>query len=401
MRESKIMSLISRRKFICGVSVAAVGAGGALAAYQWTREAESSSPAAVPPSPVIGSDDGHASGERFVREAMHYAAIEEKKVECKLCPRECKVALKERGYCGVRENRDGKYVTLVYGRACSANVDPIEKKPLFHFLPGAKAFSIATAGCNVECKFCQNWEISQFRPEQISSTNLPPEILVPEAKHRGIESIAFTYSEPVIFYEYMFETARLAKEQGVKSVMISNGYIQEKPMVELCEHLDAVKIDLKAFTEKFYKEMCSAKLEPVLDTLKLLSRQKIWFEIVVLIIPTLNDGEEEITRMCTWVHDNLGPDVPIHFSRFHPTYKVKNLPPTPVSTISRARDIALQAGINFAYVGNVPGHEGESTYCPGCRNILVRRLGYRVDNVAIRKGSCAHCGRVIPGVWTS
>ena len=388
------MSLISRRKFICSMGTAAVGAGGALVAYQLAREAE-------PASPVVASGDEHQAAEGFVREAMHYATLEEKKVECKLCPRACTVAPRERGYCGVRENRDGKYVTLVYGRACSANIDPIEKKPLFHFLPGARAFSIATAGCNIECKFCQNWEISQFRPEQIHSTHLPPEILVPEVKSRGIESIAFTYSEPVIFYEYMFETARLAKEKGVKSVMISNGYIQEKPMRELCQHLDAVKIDLKAFTEKFYAEMCSGKLQPVLDTLKLLRAQKMWFEIVVLIIPTLNDSADEITRMCTWIHDNLGPNVPIHFSRFHPTYKVKNLPPTPVSTITRARDIAMQTGINFAYVGNVPGHEGESTYCPGCKKILVRRLGYRIDNVAIRKGSCAYCGRLIPGVWAS
>jgi pyruvate formate lyase activating enzyme len=306
----------------------------------------------------------------------------------------------ERGYCGVRENRDGTYMTLVYGRACSANVDPIEKKPLFHFLPGTGALSVATAGCNIECKFCQNWEISQFRPEQIRGTNLPPERLVTEAKRRGIESIAFTYTEPVVFYEYMFETARLGRAEEVKSVMISNGYIEKEPMSKLCEHLSAVKIDLKAFTEKFYAEMCSGELQPVLETLKLLNKRKMWFEIVVLIIPTLNDGEDEITQMCRWVHNELGPDVPIHFSRYYPTYKVKNLPPTPVSTISRARDIALAEGLHFAYVGNVPTHEGASTYCPGCGKVLVQRLGYQVENVGIEKNACRFCDRPIPGVWT-
>jgi pyruvate formate lyase activating enzyme len=278
-------------------------------------------------------------------------------------------------------------------------VDPIEKKPLSHFLPGSKALSIATAGCNVECKFCQNWEISQFRPEQIRDMNLQPEMLVSEALHRGIESIAFTYSEPVIFYEYMHDTARLAKKKGVASVMISNGYIKEKPMTQLCKHLSAVKIDLKAFTEKFYQDICSGKLQPVLDTLKLLKKNGMWFEIVVLIIPTLNDSEKEISEMCAWVFHELGPGVPIHFSRFHPTYKIKNLPPTPVSTLTRAREIALAAGLHYPYIGNVPGHDGESTYCPCCKKLVVRRLGYRVPEIAIKNGKCKYCGCVIPGVW--
>lgn len=386
------MNRISRRKFIYRAGAVAMGAGGALTAYQWMREGK-------PEGPLAAIGNEHPTSDMFVREAKYYEKLEEKRVECRLCPRRCRVAPKERGYCGVRENIDGKYVTLVYGRACSANVDPIEKKPLFHFLPGAKALSIATAGCNMECKFCQNWEISQFRPEQIRSFNLPPDALVHEAGSRGIESIAFTYSEPVIFYEYMLETARLAREKGVKSVMISNGYIEEAPMAELCEQLSGVKIDLKAFTEKFYKEMCSGKLEPVLETLKLLKNKGIWFEIVVLIIPTLNDGVDEITRMSEWIARELGPDVPIHFSRFHPTYKVKNLPPTPISTISRAREIAMRVGLNYAYVGNVPGHEGESTYCPGCGKVLIRRLGFRIDNVGLRKGSCMYCKRSIPGVW--
>jgi pyruvate formate lyase activating enzyme len=387
-----MMGLISRRKFICGAGAAAVGAGGVLAASRWVRGHE-------PRSSFAAMGDERSPSDRFVREAMYYDRLEEERVECKLCPRRCKVAPRERGYCGVRENRNGEYVTLVYGRACSANVDPIEKKPLFHFLPGARALSIATAGCNIECKFCQNWEISQFRPEQIRGITLPPEKLAMEAKQRGIETIAFTYSEPVVFYEYMFETARLARENGVKSVMISNGYIEKEPMAKLCEHLSGVKIDLKAFTEQFYEDMCNAKLHPVLDTLKLLSRKEMWCEIVVLIIPTLNDGHDEITRMCKWVYNELGPDVPIHFSRFYPTYKVKNLPPTPLSTITRAREIARREGLNYAYVGNVPGHEGESTYCPGCGKALIRRVGYRIENMEIRNGNCKFCDQPIPGIW--
>ena len=386
------MDEISRRNFLLKAGATAVGAGGALAIYRRVRSDRSG----FDPEAMA---DGQADPAGYIREAMYYEKLEEGRIECRICPRGCRVAPKERGYCGARENMDGTYMTLVYGRACSANVDPIEKKPLFHFLPGTRALSIATAGCNMECKFCQNWEISQFRPEQVRNMNLPPEKLVSDAKKNNIESIAFTYTEPVIFYEYMLETAKHAKKMGVKSVMISNGYIEERPMSELCEHLSAVKIDLKAFTEKFYVEMCSGKLQPVLNTLRLLKDKKMWFELVVLIIPTLNDSEQELTRMCSWVSDELGPDVPIHFTRFYPTYKIKNLPPTPVSTLERARAVALRAGLNYAYVGNVPRHRGESTYCPNCRRALVQRIGYRIIDVAIREGACTFCNQPIAGIW--
>jgi pyruvate formate lyase activating enzyme len=386
------MNEVTRRKFILKTGAVALGAGGAMAAFRWGSKTD------FPANSSVYAYGG-ADPKKYIREAMHFKKLEEDRVECEICPRECKVAPKERGYCGVRENEGGVYKTLVYGRACSANVDPIEKKPLSHFLPGSKALSIATAGCNVECKFCQNWEISQFRPEQIRDMDLQPEMLVREAIHRKIESIAFTYSEPVIFYEYMHDTAKLAKEKGVASVMISNGYIKEKPMSQLCEHLSAVKIDLKAFTEKFYKDICSGKLQPVLDTLKLLKKNGMWFEIVVLIIPTLNDSEKEISEMCAWVFSELGPGVPIHFSRFHPTYKIKNLPPTPISTLTRAREIALAAGLHYPYIGNVPGHDGESTFCPCCKKRIVRRVGFGVLDIAIDDGKCKHCSCPIPGVW--
>lgn len=333
------------------------------------------------------------------REARWYEKRPDGRIACLLCPHACLVTDTHPGRCGVRRSVGGSLVLPYYGRISSLAVDPIEKKPLYHFHPGSRILSAGFVGCSFHCKFCQNWEISQFRPEQVRGVNFPPETVVLKAKQDEIESIAFTYTEPVIFYEYMFETAKLAKQKGVKSVMISNGYIKEKPMSELCEHLSAVKIDLKAFTEKFYAEQCKGKLQPVRDTLKLLHKKKMWYEIVVLVIPTLNDSEDEMTRMCAWIHDELGPDVPLHFSRFHPMYKIKNLPPTPVSTLTRAREIAMKKGINYVYVGNVPGHEGENTYCPGCKKAVVRRIGYNISADGIEKGKCKYCARPIAGVW--
>jgi len=333
-------------------------------------------------------------------EAMYYKKLPDIRVECELCPRACQVADLERGYCGVRENRNGKYYTLVHSRVCSRYADPIEKKPLFHYLPGTKAYSIATAGCNIECKFCQNWQISQFRPEQIEDTiKLTPEEVVRFAKERSCDTIAYTYSEPVVFYEYMYDTARVGKREGVGSVMISNGYIKKEPLVELCKELSAVKIDFKAFTEKFYKETCSGELKPVLETLVTLKEIGIWFEIVMLVIPTLNDSDKELNDMCSWIYENLGPDVPVHFSRFHSTYKIKNLPPTPTKTLEKARNIAIESGLNFAYTGNVPGHPGESTYCPDCKEVLIKRVGYTILQYSLNGNKCGNCKHPIPGVW--
>jgi pyruvate formate lyase activating enzyme len=306
----------------------------------------------------------------------------------------------ERGYCGVRENQGGAYQTLVYGALCSANIDPIEKKPLFHYLPGTPAFSIATAGCNIECKFCQNWQISQFRPEQVDSSLIPPDRLVAVCQARSCPTIAYTYSEPVIFYEYMHDSAAQARQQGVGSVMISNGYIQEKPLRQLCRHLTGVKIDFKAYTEKFYVEQCAGKLKPVLQTLEVLRDIGIWFELVILIIPTLNDSPEEIGGMSRWVLEHLGPDVPMHFTRFHPTYRIKNLPRTPVSTLERCRRIAMDAGVHYVYAGNVAMHPGENTYCHGCQNELIHRVGFRVAANHLKEGKCPKCKTKIPGVWS-
>lgn len=333
-----------------------------------------------------------------VKEAMYYDVLEERKIQCKLCPHECRVADLERGTCGVRENRNGKYYTLVHSTPCSANVDPIEKKPLFHYYPATKSFSIATAGCNFVCKFCQNWEISQKRPEQVKVIHLPPERLIWAAKQRFCKTVAHTYTEPVIFYEYMLDCARVGKEKGVPNVMISNGFIQEKPMRELCKVLGAVKIDLKAFTEKFYKEMCAGTLRPVLDTLTVLKDEGVWFEIVVLVIPTLNDGKAEIDEMTKWIVKELGPDVPVHFSRYYPTFMLKNIPPTPPDTVLRAWKIARNNGVKFAYVGNMIS-EAEHTYCPSCGKILIERMRYACRTKGMKGNTCKHCKEKIPGIF--
>ena len=341
-----------------------------------------------------------AESDQYVAPARHWEARENKRVLCKLCPRECEVADLERGGCGVRENRDGQYVTLVYNRPCSLNNDPIEKKPLFHFLPATTAFSTATAGCNIWCRFCQNWQISQKRPEAIRSVLVTPEQMTGLAQRAGAASIAFTYNEPVVFYEWAYDIAVAARKQGVHSVMISNGYIQKEPLRELAKVLSAIKIDLKAFTEKFYKDYCDAKLQPVLDTLVELKALGLWFEVVVLIIPTLNDGEQECRDMCAWIVKNLGPDVPVHFSVFHPTYMIKNLPPTPARTVERNRKIALEAGIRYAYVGNIPGSSGENTACHSCGKQLIARYGYHTQTALPKDGKCPGCGTKIPGVWS-
>ena len=336
-----------------------------------------------------------------VKEALFYTPLEEKRIQCKLCPWECAVADQERGTCGVRENRDGKYYTLVHSQPCAAHVDPIEKKPFFHYLPGSLAFSIATAGCNLECKFCQNWDIAQVRPEQVKAYYLPPEGVTQIARQYECKTIAYTYSEPVIFYEYMYDSAVEARKSKIGSVIVSNGFINKEPLVQLCQQLTAVKIDLKAFTEKFYQEICRGRLQPVLNTLTTLRDLGIWYEIVVLLVPTLNDSQPEIQDMSRWIVKELGTDVPVHFSRFQPMYKITNLPPTPVKTLEMARNTALDAGLHYVYIGNVPGHEGESTYCPNCKKMVVQRVGYRILKVDLdERGHCLNCQYRIAGVWS-
>jgi pyruvate formate lyase activating enzyme len=332
-------------------------------------------------------------------EARYYDKLEHNEIACRICPRECQVGDLERGYCGTRENRGGIYYTLVYGLPCAAHIDPIEKKPLFHFLPGKLAFSIATAGCNVNCKFCQNWDISQFRPEQTQNIDLPPEKVVEYAVQENAPIIAYTYSEPVVFYEYMYDTAKLGRQRGIRSVMITGGHINQKPLIDLCGQLDAIKVDLKAFSESYYRDIVHGELKPVLDALVTIQQQKLWLEIVYLVVPTLNDSEKEFTELCAWIMANLGPDVPIHFTRFHPTYLLKNLPPTPVSTLETAIRIADAAGLKYVYIGNVPGHLRETTFCGSCGNKVIGRYGFQITGFFLQDGLCKYCGNPIPGVW--
>jgi pyruvate formate lyase activating enzyme len=333
-------------------------------------------------------------------EAKYYKKLEYKEIECKLCPRECRVGDRERGYCGCRENQNGTYYTLVHSRPCSAHVDPIEKKPLFHFLPGTQAFSIATAGCNLNCKFCQNWEISQVRPEQVTAYDLPPEDVAAYAEQSGCKTIAYTYSEPIVFYEYMLDCAIAGHKRGVRSVVITAGYINHDPWLELIKEVDAIKVDFKAFTEEFYQDICSGKLKPIMDALVDLAKSDIWYELVYLVIPTLNDNLIDIKNMSKWMIKELGRDVPIHFTRFGPQYLLKNLPPTPVSTLEKAREIAQEEGMNFVYIGNVPGHKGEHTYCPSCKQVVIERVGYSIIQMNLKDGKCGFCGKAIPGVWS-
>jgi pyruvate formate lyase activating enzyme len=342
---------------------------------------------------------GAESDAQFIAEARFYEKLPYRKIKCKLCPRECVIDDRERGYCGVRENRGGTYYTLVHSRVCSTHVDPIEKKPFFHFYPGTLAFSIATAGCSVNCKMCQNWEISQVRPEQVRSTYMPPREVAALAKENQCASIAYTYSEPVIFYEYMADTAEAGRALGVKSAVVTGGYVLAEPLKRLCQQVDAVKVDLKAFSQKFYKEVVNGELKPVLDALVTLRQQNMWTEIVYLVVPTLNDGDQEFKALARWVKTELGLDVPLHFSRFQPQYLLRNLPPTPLDTLERAKAIADAEGIHYVYIGNIPGHPAENTYCPRCRRVVVEREGFTVNGVHIRKGKCAYCQQAIAGLW--
>lgn len=377
---------MTRREFIKNVAIGSLSVGlltSPLNGIEGTAEA-------------VTIDGEHI----FVKkEAMYYEKLAEGQIKCKLCPKECEVENRERGWCGARENEKGIYYTMTYANPCAVHIDPIEKMPFFHFLPSTWTLSVSTAACNLNCKYCQNWQFSQRRPEQTENVHLPSSQLVKKAIETGCKSIAHTYAEPVAFYEWMLDNCKEAKKSGMKSVVVSAGYLQKEPLKKLCQFADAIKIDLKAFTDKFYTEICSATLKPVLDNLKTLKESDVWFEVVDLIVPTLNDSEEEFKELVLWVRENLGVDVPLHFSRFYPSYQLKNLPLTPLETVEKARQIGLNEGLNYVYIGNVPGHPGESTYCPNCKQIVIQRFGFKILRNDIVDGKCKKCGHEIPGVW--
>ena len=330
----------------------------------------------------------------------HHARDKDPAVRCLLCAQSCIIQAGERGKCRARMNVKGELYSLVYGRPITTQLDPIEKKPFYHFLPGSGAFSLATSGCPLRCKFCQNWQISQASPEDYSTPNTRPAEIVDAAAGRSAPVIAFTYNEPTVFMEYLLDIAGLARKRKLRSVMISCGYMNPEPLAEMCRVLDAIKIDLKGFDPSFYRNVCGAELSPVLRSIRQIARSGIHLEIVNLVVPTLNDSDKMLGGLVDWVMGELGPDVPVHFTAFHPDYQLLNLPQTPVRTLEQARSLALSKGIHYPFVGNVPDHPGNHSYCPGCNKIVIQRNGFFVLEVNLKNGHCKYCGRAIAGVWT-
>ncbi len=338
-----------------------------------------------------------------MHEASFYHPLKDgsRTVQCILCSHQCIIKEGRRGICRVRENSNGVLCSLVYGRPVSENVDPIEKKPLFHLLPGSLSYSISTVGCNFRCQHCQNYEISQYPARhdgEIAGRTRTPQEIVESAKASGCASISYTYVEPTIFYEFAFDTAKLAHQQGLKNVFVSNGYTSADATRQLAPYLDANNIDLKAFSDKFYKEVCGAKLQPVLDTITLMKELGVWVEITTLLIPGWNDSDEELAEIAGFIN-SIDPDMPWHVTRFYPTFKMTDRPVTPVETIRKARDIGLAAGLKYVYVGNIPGEDGENTYCTGCGEKTIGRTGFMADTANLQEGKCRKCQTPLAGVF--
>jgi pyruvate formate lyase activating enzyme len=311
----------------------------------------------------------------------------------------CLIEPGQSGECRVRINIDGVLRTVVYGFPCSIHVDPIEKKPLFHFLPSTKILSMATVGCNLHCRNCQNWEISQANPEDSRAMFCPPEKLVEMTQEYDCPSLAYTYTDPIIFYEYTYDTAKLARDKGIRSVLVTAGYINAEPWKKLLKYVDAANIDLKGMSDDFYIRVCSGTLKPVQEALVLAKASGIMVEVTNLIIPTLNDKPEQIRKLTRWVKANLGGETPLHFSRFFPRYKMQHLPPTSLKTLDMAREIAISEGLHYVYIGNIRSKVGQNTYCPGCNSLLIERSGYTILQNWLKEGCCPDCGKEIYGVW--
>jgi len=356
----------------------------------------------------------------WVKKAYHFLKLG-RNVQCKLCPNNCLLSPQDRGRCRNRVNKDGTLYTMVYSNPCTFHVDPIEKKPLFHFHPGSRVFSIATSGCGFRCLNCQNWSISQKRPEEtkdprgeplrltpehrgpltrrdVRRLSMFPEDVVAQARRFGCPSIAYTYSEPTCFYEYMLDTSKLARERKIKNVWVTCGYIMEKPLRELCRYLNAANVDLKSFSPDVYRKLNSGKLQPILDTLKILRDEGVWFEVTNLLVPTYTDNFDMIRRMCDWLVENLGPDYPLHFSRFRPAHKLAHLPPTPAATLVKAKKIALDSGLHYVYIGNARGiPDAETTFCPHCKKAVIERTIFTVRRMNIQNARCRFCQTPIAG----
>jgi len=331
--------------------------------------------------------------------ARFFKSLDKNAVQCRQCFRQCIIAPGKTGFCDIRINRSGALKTVSYGNPGAVNVDPIEKKPLYHVFPGTAAFSIAEIGCNIDCDFCQNWQIAQVKPGKLGVRSMSPMAVAEAASAAKCLTIAYTYSEPVVWSEYVLDCARAGRKTGLASVIVSNGTWAPDVLRELTQEVLAIKVDLKSIEPDYYERICHGQLAPVLENLEIIRKEGIWLELVNLVVPTLNDSDDNFRKMSKWVKSHLGCDVPLHFTRFHPMYRLQHLPPTPVETLTRARDIARSEGLKFVYVGNVPAHEGEHTWCPACGRMLVERKGYRVRLTGLADGRCTGCGERIPGIW--
>lgn len=391
---------LSRRAFLKKAGLAGVGiALGAYSIYRlFNRVPGEVSEPAERAEPSESSEETADKPWKWSKEGYHYKSLGEN-VKCQVCPNECILREGQRSVCRNKTNYNYVLYTLAYGNPCAVHVDPIEKKPLYHFLPSTTAFSIATAGCNLRCLNCQNWEISQRSPEETYNGELFPDQVVETAIRNECQSIAYTYSEPTAWYEYMYDTAELAASQKIKNVWVTNGYMNETPLRDLCQWLDAANVDLKSFSEEIYNTLNSGMLEPVLTTLKILKEEKVWVEITNLVVPTWTDDMDMIADMCQWLYQNMGPDYPLHFSRFRPDYKLLSLPPTPVEVLQEAHAIAKDAGLHYVYIGNVLDVKEQNTYCPHCEKVIIERKGFYVGEMHVKDGVCEYCGNEIKGVW--
>ncbi len=347
----------------------------------------------------IFTDDAPSTLWKWSRKAGYFQQLGNGKVMCTTCPNQCLLSPGDRSVCRSKVNVDGVLYTLAYGNPCAVNMDPVEKKPLFHYMPGTRVFSIAAAGCNFRCLNCQNWEISQVRPEAVRHYDLFPEQAVQKAVSSGCRAVAYTYSEPTTFYEYMADTAAGAKKNDLGNLWISNGYINRVPLENLCTRIDGANVNLKSFSDEIYRKLNGGRLQPVLETFKTLHDKQVHFEMTNLVIPGYTDDETMMKRMCRWILENLGPDHPLHFLRFFPKYKLQRINPTSVSLLTRFRKTALDMGIRYVYVGNVPNHEGNHTFCHSCGRMLVKREGYVISQMHITDSTCRFCGAEIAGVW--
>jgi len=335
----------------------------------------------------------------MTREAMLYETLTGSDVRCHLCAHRCRIGPSKRGICAVRENRDGVLYSLVYGRPISQSVDPIEKKPLFHVYPGSRSYSIATVGCNFQCVFCQNHEISQMPQEEgkIMGHSVAPAYIVKRAVETGSKTIAYTYTEPTVYFEYAFDTCKEARERGVKNVFVTNGFMTGEAIEEIAPYLDAANVDLKSFSDEFYKRYCGARLQPVLESLKKMKELGIWVEVTTLVIPSLNDSENELRDIARFIY-SVGAETPWHISRYYPRYKMSEPPATPVATIHRAVEIGKEEGLRYIYAGNVPGDAGENTFCHKCGHLVIERYGYQIESMDLAGVHCPHCKTVLAGI---